>query len=167
MVATTNTPGDIPWSCGAMSLQKAVASGAHQFCCGVTASISGCYDFWTSHRQSQQRYTTSNLRALLISILVTSFVCGILLIPVHLLFYLARLIIFLAKPEWNQPAAAVHSHITFYNLLFDACWYLPLIVLFLARLLGRSVRSLSSPEAAEARSRKATDENPKPSSLHL
>ncbi|CAE6922876.1 unnamed protein product [Symbiodinium microadriaticum] len=118
-----------------MSLQKAVASGAHQLCCGVAANISGCYDFWTSHRQAQQRYTTSNLRTLLISILVTSLVCGILLIPVHLLFYLVRLIIFLAKPEWNQSAAAVHSQITFYNLLFDACWYLPLIVLFLARNL--------------------------------
>ncbi|CAE6942510.1 unnamed protein product [Symbiodinium natans] len=119
-----------------MSLRAALTRGSHELVCGITANVSGCFDFWTNRREAERRYTTSNLKTLLISVVVTSLVCWLVLIPIHLLFYIARLIIYFAKPQWNQPAASVHSNITFYNLLFDACWYLPLIILFLARNLS-------------------------------
>lgn len=77
------------------------------------------------------RVSSRSLVRVRISILITSLVFGLLLIPVHIIFYIVRLVLFFANRPWMQAVEIVHGQIKFYNLLFDACWYLPLIILSL------------------------------------
>ncbi|CAJ1393340.1 unnamed protein product [Effrenium voratum] len=119
-----------------MSVRGALACAGEEFLSGVKANVAGCHEFWTNPTEAKKQYTTSYLKSLVISLLVTSLVSALLLIPIHIIFYMVRLTLYFTNPEWTESVRAMHSHITFYNLLFDACWYLPLVILFMARNLG-------------------------------
>lgn len=109
-----------------------------QFIQGLTCNVSGCYEYWFKTKTKDNKYTKNHLRNLLLSILVSMIVFWCCLIPIHILFYVFRTIIFLLSylfipNDFNDTLSNVHSQMTFYNLFFDCFWYLPLIVLLFAR----------------------------------